>query len=271
MKTNRLFIFLVTFLCSWLCVVAAAWPVETKSTAPSKQIAAPPAAGPAKVTQAIKDVAPQVIIINPVDGDTWYGGETRDIQWNTIAIPEGFKIKIRFVLPGKGEYFIADNLPRSGKFSWKLDGWAFQSEQVATGYGGTKTVLSDTTAKLKLIAYDGGKTYEREIPLSLVIPRLKITSPKNGDTWYVGKTYPVKWQSTGPALSPVQINIEAGGGFGAKFLYSTNMGNMGATNITVPTSPILDNTTNFRLIILSTMASFPGTYYNDEVSIKVMK
>jgi hypothetical protein len=219
----------------------------------------------------MKDIPPQVVIINPVDGDTWYGGETRDIQWNTIAIPESFKIKIRFVLPGKGEYFIADNLPRSGKFSWQINGLTFQSKQVATGYGGTKTVLSDTAGKLKLIAYDGGKTYEKEVPLSLVIPRLKITSPKNGDTWYVGKTYPVTWQSTGPAPWPMQINIEAGGGFSAMFLSSTNTANTGAANITVPTSPILDSTTNFRLVVLSTLASFPGTYYNDEVSIKVMK
>ena len=271
MKTNRYIIFLVTFLCCWLGVVAAAWPAETKGSAASKQITAPPAAGPAKVTQAIKDVSPQVMILNPVEGDTWYGGETRDIQWMTSAIPEGFKIKITFVRSNKSEQFIADNLPKSGKFSWKIDGWAFQYKQVATGYGGTKPVAVDTTGKLKLTASDGAKKYEGEVSLSLVIPKVKITSPKNGDTWYVGKTYPVTWKSTGPALSPVQINIESGGGFIGNFLYTTNMSNTGSTNITVPTSPILDNTNSFRLIILSTLASFPGPYYNDEVSIKVMK
>lgn len=271
MKTNRCLIFLVTFLCSWLCVVAAAWPAETKSTAPSKQITAPTAAGPAKVTQAIKDIAPQVIIMNPAEGDTWYGSETRDIQWNTIAVPEGFKVKIRFVRSDKAEYVIADNLPRSGKFSWKIDAWAFQSKQVATGYGGSMPVPIDTAGKLRLTASDGAKKYEAEVSLSLVIPKLKITSPKNGDTWYVGKTYPVTWQSTGPAPWPIQINIEAGGGFSAMFLSSTNTANTGAANITVPTSPILDSITNFRLVVLTTLASFPGTYYNDEISIKVMK
>jgi len=275
MKTNRPVIFLVTLLCSWLGVVAAGWPVETKSTAPSKQSTAPPAGGPAKVTPAIKDIPPQVIIINPVEGDTWYGTETHDIQWKTLAIPEGFKIKIEFIRSeqsGLGSFFfLADNLPKSGKYSWKITEEAFQKKQVATGWGGTQPVPVDTKGKLKLIASYGGKTYEGEVSISLVIPKLKITSPPKGDTWHVGKTYAVTWNNIGPALSPVQINIESGGGISANFLYSTNMANTGSTSIKVPTSPILDNNTDFRLIIQSDIISFPGPYIHDEVSIKIMK
>ncbi len=267
MKTNRPFIFLAICLFACLGVTAAAWSVETKSSVQSKQITAP-AAGAPVMTQAIKDVPPQVIIVTPVEGDTWYASETRDIQWKTIAIPEGFKIKIRFVRSDKSEYLIADNLPRSGKFSWKIDGGAFQSKQGPTGFYGSLSVPVDTTGKLTLTASDGATKYEGEVSLSLVIPKVKITSPKNGDTWHVGKTYLVAWQTTGPALSPVQINIVAGGGFSVNFLYSTNMSNTGHTYITVPASPILDNTTDFHLVILSSIASFP---YNDEVAIKVMK
>lgn len=277
MKTNRPVMFLVIFLCSWLGIVAPVWPEEQKSIAPGRQITSPTVGGPAKAQpattlKAIKNLAPQVVVFSPGEGETWYGGETRDIQWKTLAIPGGSKIKIEFIRSDATKLPLGDNLPSSGKFSWKITEQAFLTKQVANPYGGMPSYIPlNTEGKLKLTASYEGKTSEGERSISLVIPGLKITSPKQGDVWHVGKTYAVTWQNIGPPLSTVNILIGSGGGFSFRPLYSTNLANTGSASITVPASPLLEDTTNFKLSVQSSATYFPENYIHDKVQIKIMK
>jgi len=276
MKTNRPVMFLVIFLCSWLGIVAPVWPEEQKSIAPGRQITSPTVGGPAKAQpattlKAIKNLVPQVVVFSPAEGETWYGGETRDIQWKTLAIPGGSKIKIEFIRSDATKLPLGDNLPSSGKFSWKITEQAFLTKQVANPYGGMPSYIhQNTQGKLKLTASYEGKTSEGERSISLVIPGLKITSPKQGDVWYAGKTYAVAWQNIGSPLSTVDIWLGTSGGFSFP-LYTTHMANTGSASITVPASPLLEDTTNFKLSVQSSATYFPENYIHDKVQIKIMK
>ncbi len=265
MRTNRPVMILVAFLFSWLGVMATVWPEEIKTVVPSKKIAAPPAAEPKKVTPQVKDVSPQVIVTSPSEGETWYGGETRDIQWSTLAIPESSKIRIEFIRSDTAKFILGDNLPRSGKFSWKIGQGYFLSTKVSGGVlAGTVDWPLNTKGTLKVTASSEGKTYGVERSISLLVRAIKITSPKEGDVWQVGKTYVVSWQNIGPAVSNVRIQISKGWGP----LYDKLVANTGSASITVPT---VDHTDNWPLGLYSDGMSFPERFIHDRVAIKIMK
>ena len=181
MKTYRPVMFLAIFFCFCLVIVDAGWSAELKTGAANAQKAAPPTVGPAKAdppktSLADKNIAPLVLVLSPGQEETWYGGESRDIQWKTVAFPQGAKIKIEFFQSGGKIIPLADNLPSSGKYSWKITADAFLRETV-TIHGKTGLNLGSfempvkTQGKLKLTASYEGKKAEGEASLTLGIPQ----------------------------------------------------------------------------------------------------
>jgi hypothetical protein len=196
--------FFVIFLCFWLGIVAPVWPEEQKSGVPGRQMTSPAAGGPAKAQPATtlkanKNIQPQVVVVSPDERATRYGGETCDIRWMTLAIPAGSKMKIEFIRSDGTKQTLGDNLSSPGNFSWKITEQEFLKKQIANPYGGLPSYIpQNTQGKLKLTASSGGKTVEGERSISILMPGLKIISPKEGDLWHVGKTYAVTWQNIGP-------------------------------------------------------------------------
>jgi hypothetical protein len=183
MKTYRPVMFLAIFFCFCLVIVDAGWSAEQKTGAPSTQRAAPLKVGPAKAEPVKmplveKNVAPQVVVVSPGQEETWYGDETHDIQWKTVAIPTSAnaKIKIEFIQSGGKIIPLADNLPSSGKYSWKItiDAFLWETVTMHTKTGGNmgsfKTPVK-TQGKLKLTASYEGKKAEGETSLTLAAPQ----------------------------------------------------------------------------------------------------
>jgi len=278
MKTNRPIMFFVIFLCSWLGIVASVWPEEQKRVAPGRQITVPALEAPSKAQpptpmKANMNVQPQVVVASPDEEATFYGGETCDIRWMTLAIPAGSKLKIEFIRSDATKQTLGDNLSSPGNFPWKINEEAFLKKQIANPYGGMPSYLpQDTQGKLKLTASSEGKTYENERSISLLMPGLKIMSPKAGDILHVGNTYTVTWQNIGPPLPKVDIMIGAGAGLGSLPSYTTQVTNTGSASITVPASALFENWTgSYWLSVQSSAVPFPECYIHDKVYFQMMK
>jgi hypothetical protein len=256
---------------------ASAWP-EQKNITQGGQIVAPAPVVPAKTQPAatvkanVTNIQPQVVVISPDDGATFYGGQTCDIHWMTMGIPAGSKMKIEFVRSDGTKLTLGDNLSIPGDFQWKINEPAFLTKQVPYGYGGTYYFPQNTQGKIKLTTSSEGKTYENERSISILMPGLKITNPKQGDTWHVGQTYTVTWQNIGPPLPKVYLVIGAGSGYASIPSYTTNGANTGSASINLPASALFPNWTgSYWVSVQSNATSFPEMYIYDSVTINMMK
>lgn len=196
MKTNPSIIFFVTFICFCLVFAASAWP-EQKNITQGGQIystcsnSARKSATSSHSESEYNKYSAQVVVISPDEGATFYGGQTCDIHWMTMAIPAGSKMKIEFVRSDGTKLTLGDNLSIPGDFQWKINEPAFLKQQSTNPndpYGGNPYNIQ---GKIKLTTSSEGKMYENERSISILMPGLKIMSPKEGDTWHVGQTYTV--------------------------------------------------------------------------------
>jgi hypothetical protein len=270
--------FIVIFLCFCLVFAASAWP-EQRNITQGGQITAPVTVAPAKVQPAatmkanVTNIQPQVVVASPEEGVIFYGGQTCDIKWMAIGIPAGSKMKIEFIRSDSTKQTLGDNLSIPGNFSWTINEQAFLKKQITNPYGGPPSYLpQNTQGKIKLTVSDGGKTYENERSVSILIPGLKITNPKAGDTWHVGHTYTVTWQNIGPPIPKVDIMIGAGSGYASIPSFITKVTNTGSKSITLPASVLFENWTgSYWLSVQSSGSLFPENYIYDKITINIMK
>lgn len=274
MKTNRLIMFFVAFLCFCL-VFAASARAEQKNIFPGRQITSPaPAASaktqPAATVKANTNVQPQIVFVSPNEGATFWGGQTCNIQWTTIGIPAGSKMKIEFLRSGLSTMILGSNLSIPGNLQWKINEQAFLEPPF--NYNGK--LHNNIQGKLKLTTIIEGKTYENEKSVSISLPGLKITNPKSGDILQIGKPYTVAWQYTGPPLPEVLIIIGAGVDIAAKESYRTKVANTGSTSITIPESALFNNWKyDYWLKVVSAAEgeTFPRKYINDLIGVNIIK
>jgi hypothetical protein len=278
MKANRSIIIFVTFFCLSFVFAVSAWPAEQKNINPGRQIISPAAVAPAKAQPAAPlkantNVQPQIVVASPDEGATFYGGQICDIKWMTIGIPAGAKMKIEFIRSDATKLTLGDNLSIPGNFSWTINEQAFLKKQITNPYGGPPSYLpQNTQGKIKLTTFSEGKTYENERSISILIPGLKITNPKAGDTWHVGQTYNVTWQNIGPPVPKIDIMIGAGSGYASIPSFITKLTNTGSASITIPASALFDNwKSSYWLSVQSPGSLFPENYIYEKITINLMK
>ena len=277
MKTNRLIMFFVTALCFCLFFAALAW-AEQKNIFPGRQITSPAPVVPAKAQPAVvqkvnTNVQPQVVVVSPDEGVTFYGGQICYIKWMTIGIPAGSKMKIEFIRSDATKLTLGENLSIPGNFQWTINEQAFLKKQIPNPYGGQPSYLpQNTQGKIKLTASGEGKTYENERSVSILIPGLKITNPKAGDTLHTGQTYTVTWQNIGPPIPKVDIMIGAGSGYASIPSFFTKVTNTGSASITIPASALFENWTgSYWFSVQSSGSLFPEKYIYEKITINLMK
>jgi hypothetical protein len=280
MKTNRSIMFFMTFLCFCLAFAALAWAEQKNQgrqimapAAAAPALAAPAKAQPAAKVKAVANIQPQVVVASPDEGATFYGGQICAIKWMTIGIPAGAKMKIEFIRSDATKLTLGDNLSIPGNFSWTINEQAFLKKQITNPYGGPPSYLpQNTQGKIKLTTSSEGKTYENERSISILIPGLKITNPKAGDTWHVGQTYNVTWQNIGPPVPKIDILIGAGSGYASIPSVITKLTNTGFASITIPASALFDDwKSSYWLSVQSPGSLFPENYIYEKITINLMK
>jgi hypothetical protein len=275
MKANRSIIIFVTFFCLSFVFAVSAWPAEQKNINPGRQITSPAAVAPAKAQPAAPlkantNVQPQIVFVSPNEEATFWGGQTCNIQWTTIGIPAGSKMKIEFLRSGLSTMILGSNLSIPGNLQWKIN----EQEFLEPPYNYSGQLHNNIQGKLKLTTSVEGKTYESEKPVSISLPGLKITNPKSGDILQVGKPYTVAWQYTGPPLPKVHIIIGAGVSYAALESYRTTVANTGSTNITIPESALFDNWKSgywLKVVSAAEGEAFPMKYIKGTIGINIIK
>lgn len=273
MKTNRLIMFFVAAFCFCLFFTALAW-AEQKNISPGRQITSPAPVAPAKAQPAASlkantNVQPQIVFVSPNEGATFWGGQTCNIQWTTIGIPAGSKMKIEFIRSGLSTMIFGSNLSIPGNLQWKINEQAFREGAFYDG-----KLHNNIQGKLKLTTIIEGKTYESERSVSISLPGLKITNPKSKDILQIGKPYTVAWQYAGPSLPEVMIIIGAGVDIAAMESYRTKVANTGSASVTIPESALFNNWKyDYWLKVVSAAEgeTFPRKYIYDVIGINIIK
>jgi len=117
----------------------------------------------------------QIITVNsPSSGESWYGGDTCLISWNSENA--GSYVAIYYVY-GSTNYAITSNTYNSGSYYWTIP------SDLATG----------STYKIKIESISFSGVYDYSDYFSIYERYIKINSPTQGDTWYKGETYTITW------------------------------------------------------------------------------
>jgi hypothetical protein len=217
---------------------------------------------------AFDAVNPAVEVVSPGQGATWYAGETRSITWKPSMLPDNAKVTIEMIRSSDSKKVkLADSLSNSGAYPWKITG-ALLSQETQQGALSAHTIYYDTKGTLRLTAVADGRTYTAEKPITLAPPRIRITNPKEGDTWYVGKTYTVTWEKEGPSSSTATLEIGAGGLFIPSLYMQTP--NSGSVSITLPPTVLFPNwTMGYAIKLFADVEGFGSV--GSSVSLNIVK
>lgn len=145
-----------------------------------------------KVTakQPVTIAATTLAITSPKQDDNWYPGMTYPIAWKLTGTQTKVDASIWQLATGKTTV-IGSDLSGGTSFTVPLD-WPGDYYFLSVG---TKD-SHGPSAKLRV----------RVLP-----PTLSVTSPKNGDNWATGSTYPISWQVQGNP-GPLKIEMFNSGG-----------------------------------------------------------
>ncbi|MFA6252569.1 MAG: Ser-Thr-rich GPI-anchored membrane family protein [Candidatus Paceibacterota bacterium] len=142
--------------------------------------------------------AGKIKVISPNGGETFTFGKTHSIKWNSTGID---KVDINLEFETGGGINIASNLSASlGNYSWLVNTVGATAKH--------KIIISESipagTAASNV--YDKSDSF-----FKIVSPSLQVLSPNGGETLIAGKTYKVKWSSTGIDKINISLQCDVGG------------------------------------------------------------
>ena len=149
----------------------------------------------------------------PSSGFNLNVGQTYTISWSGIDYSKystGIQIFLRGDKVTGGSFNIAD-LPQSFTNQPKSYNWTVPKFSDGQYY----ITVACTT-------YCGTKTYADSSLFNIVnpIPSIKVLSPNGGETWEIGKTYPISWQIS-DSTAPVGVYLSGFDEFGGTYIAET--------------------------------------------------
>ena len=154
------------------------------------------------------NVLPRTLTItNPPQGNagTWWVNENRNITWNSQYL-SGTTVSIHISRDnGQTWSLIQSNVPNSGNYNWIV------------------AKPTSTTCRIKITSDDYDFLSDTSGYFSIANPLatfIRITNPKEGETFYSGETLPIFWEIVGldNALKNVRIEISTDDGANWSYL-----------------------------------------------------
>ncbi len=150
--------------------------------------------------------APQVTVIDPNGGETWYIDSFFDITWNATDNIGVTSVDILLSSDGGTTYphTIATGEPNDGSFSWLVN------------------VTPTTQARIKVIAYDAATNSGEDISdANFTIadgepPEVTVIVPNGGETWDIDSFFDIRWTATddiGVTTVDIVLSLDGGGTF----------------------------------------------------------
>ncbi len=159
--------------------------------------------------------AQTITVTSPGAGDTWYKGGTYMITWTHTGSMNS-KVKIRLYQGHTKILGITDSTDNNGSFVWNIP----MNLAAGTYYIRVKTVDNQV--------FDDGQLF------TIAEPQITIKSPKEGNIWYKGTTYTIRWNHRGNMNANVKLRLYQGNN---KILEITNStDNDGSYKWTIPST-----------------------------------
>ncbi len=187
---------------------------------------------------------PFIKVKRPNGGETYYANKYAPIHWDWTG---GFSnVKLEYSTDG-GESWtvITSSTTNDGCYSWHIPNG-----------------LSATTCKIRVTNTSDPNSYDisdSNFTVTTTLPpdTIKITSPKNGDQWIVGRHYYITWTTLG-SITNVKIEYSTDGG-STWSLITASTSNDGQYEWTIPNTP----STNCKVKISN--AANPNVYGESEI------
>jgi hypothetical protein len=132
----------------------------------------------------------------PNGGETWYVGSTQNITWTYTGPPSQYDIE-----------YSTDN-----GTTWNL---VATNVSVGAGGGSYAWVIPNTPSTQCLVRVtdmiDPTRTDVSNAVFTIAAPTITVVSPNGGESWLIGSTQTISWNSVGP-ISQVMIEYTSDGG-----------------------------------------------------------
>ncbi len=166
-------------------------------------------------------IKPVVGVLIPNSGETWYLGESRSIQWNSIG---GLgNVKIEYSLD-KGLTWsnVIATAPNTGFYFWTIPSSITPSNNC----------LIKISDELNPTVKDSS-----DVVFTLAKPIIDLTSPNGNEIWYAGQKNTITWINYGKKSQQVKIEFSADNGTTWSILSSTADNNGSYSWLVPPTFP----------------------------------
>ncbi|WP_114783759.1 Ser-Thr-rich GPI-anchored membrane family protein [Botryobacter ruber] len=161
---------------------------------------------------------PIVGVTVPNDGQVWYIGESKSIQWAGMGTTENVKLELSS--DGGATYTtIIASTANSGQYFWAIP---YSTVPSANSYIKVSDVL------------DPANNDSSDVPFTIAKPILSLTSPNTDESWYIGQTKRISWTNVG--MSNSKIKIEYSPDNGDTWTLVALVTNTGSYDWTIPSS-----------------------------------
>ncbi len=125
--------------------------------------------------------APFTEVTAPNGGETWYTGASEDITWNSGGFTGNVKIELNRSYSGGAWETLYASTANDGIESWTVSGTSTTSAARIRVSSATTPTINDVS----------------DANFTISLPIITIVVPNGGETWHIGNSYFVQWQTTG--------------------------------------------------------------------------
>ncbi len=172
---------------------------------------------------------PVVGITVPNDGQVWYIGEAKSIQWNGLGTSNDVKLEIS--LDSGANYLeIVSATPNNGQFFWAIP----------------YDISPSTTCLMRISdVEDPDNNDVTDTTFTIAKPTLELLRPKAGMNWYLGEWQDINWDKVGNNNADVDIELSTDNGNTWELI--TNTSNSGTYDWQIPIETALTNEAYIRI------------------------
>lgn len=192
---------------------------------------------------------PIVGVTAPNDGQVWYLGESKSIQWAGVGTSANVKIELSSD-SGKTYTTLIASTANTGQYFWTIP---------YTTRASTKSLIRISDA------LDASNSDVSDRTFTIAKPSITITSPNTAESWYQGQTKKISWTNVG--ISDSKVKIEYSGNKGATWTLVALANNTGTYNWTIP-STVLPSTNAY---IKVSDENDPIIKDSNDVAFKIVK
>jgi len=143
------------------------------------------------ITEIVGDGG-SISVKKPNGGEKWIATRKYAIKWDKVSA--GTHVKIQLLKSGKHSLWVSEKTKNDGKYTWSVP------TSVATGSAYKIRVISTSNATVKDLSNSSFT-----VTNGYCDETLRITKPRGGEIWRVGKQYEIMWCSNSGKSVRIQL------------------------------------------------------------------